>query len=225
MIGVFDSGAGGLFALAELRRLCPRADLVFFADKENAPYGNKTKDELVSLVGSDIDRLSALGCDKVLMACCTASTVHGLLPDRYRNISVPIIDPTARMAVMNSSTKKIGVLSTVATEMSGAFVDSIKKYEPHAEVVTSHAPELVELAERGECDGRLSREGSFTVEKSVSKFLNTDIDTLILGCTHFAYFENKIKEILRINIVNSARVGAVVMSSFARSERSKTVFI
>ncbi len=225
MIGVFDSGAGGLFALAELRRLCPHTNTVYLADKENAPYGNKDRDTLVELVSKDIERLVLFGCDTVLMACCTASSVYEFLPCEYRAVSVPIIEPTAKEAVLTSRNKRIGIISTEATEKSGAFVESIKKHEPSAVVVTAHAPELVSLAESGERDGKLSKGGFKTLEKSVSKFLDTGIDSLILGCTHFAYFENKIKEILRVSVINSARVGAFTMSRFAKEEEGKTFFI
>ena len=225
MIGVFDSGAGGLFALAELRRLSPDADIAFFADTENAPYGNKSREKLIELVSRDIDRLVAFGCDKVLMACCTASSVYEFLSEERRRISLPIISPTAKSAVIISKTKKIGILSTEATRKSRAFVEKIMKYEPMARCVCHHAPELVSLAEAGERDGELSADGLDTVEKCVSIFRSSGIDTLILGCTHFAYFENTIKEILKINVVNSAREGALLMQKYACGGEGKTFFL
>lgn len=225
MIGILDSGAGGLFALAELRRLSPDADIAFFADVKNAPYGNKTRELLTELVRNGIDRLEAFGCDRILMACCTASTVHGLLPRRQKALSVPIISPTAREAVSISKNKKIGVLSTEATRKSRAFVDEILGYEPSAEVVCHHAPELVSLAESGERDGMLSESGIETIEKCVSIFRSTDIDTLILGCTHFAYFENKIKESLNVSVVNSARIGAALVKNISKGGSGKTYYL
>ena len=225
MIGVFDSGAGGLFALAELRRLSPNADITFFADTENAPYGTKTDDELCRLVASDVERLSDFGCEKILMACCTASSVYKLLSNRQREISVPIIEPTVKEALMVSKNKKIGIISTAATRKSRAFVEEILKHEPSADTVSVEAPELVSLAESGERDGALSLCGIKAIEKSVSIFRSTDIDTLILGCTHFAYFENKIKEILNVSVVNSARVGAAVMKEHANGGSGRTYYL
>ena len=225
MIGIFDSGAGGLFALAELRRLNPTADMVYFADRKNAPYGTKERGELIELVKEDIEKLVSFGCDKILMACCTASTVYDFLPEEYKAVSVPIIEPTARDAVRKSRNKKIGILSTEATEKSLVFVDKIRKYEPSAMTVSASAPELVSLAESGECDSNLSKDGLLKLEKCLSVFRESGIDTLILGCTHFAYFENKIKDILQLETVNSARVGALAMSTFVKEERGKTVFL
>ena len=225
MIGVFDSGAGGRFALAELRRLSPTADIAFLADIENAPYGNKSREKLIELVSRDIDSLVAFGCDRVLMACCTASSVYEFLSEERRRVSLPIISPTAKSAVTISKTKRIGILSTEATRKSRAFVEKIIKYEPTARCFCHHAPELVSLAEAGECDGELSADGLDTVEKCVSIFRSSDIDTLILGCTHFAYFENTIRKILKVNVVNSAREGALLMQKYASAGEGKTFFL
>ena len=135
MIGVFDSGAGGRFALAELRRLSPDADIVFLADEKNAPYGTKGKAELKRLVSADIEALISVGCEKILMACCTASTVWDSLSEKEREISVPIIEPTVLEALRISKNKRIGILSTEATRKSEAFACEILKREPHANIV------------------------------------------------------------------------------------------
>ena len=81
MIGIFDSGVGGLNAFYEVRRGLPYADIAYLADRANAPYGTKPKDELISLVKNDIKRLRELGCRLILIACCTASTVYPELSD------------------------------------------------------------------------------------------------------------------------------------------------
>ena len=107
MIGVFDSGAGGLFALAELRRLLPKADILCLTDRKNAPYGTKSEDELTRHVTSGVDTLLSLGCSSVLMACCTASTVWERLPERERAAAVPIIEPVTEAALRVSKNKKI----------------------------------------------------------------------------------------------------------------------
>lgn len=225
MIGVFDSGAGGLFALAELRRLLPDADIAFFADTENAPYGSKSREEIIRLVSDDIDRLTDVGCDRVLMACCTASTVYDFLSEDRRLVSLPIISPTARRAVSISESKRIGIISTEATRKSRAFERKISELADGAVCLCRQAPELVSLAESGECDGALSDNGRKILEKCVSVFRDSGIDTLILGCTHFAYFENTIGEILKINVVNSAREGALAMQEYASGGEGKTLFL
>ncbi len=209
MLGIFDSGMGGAFALFEYRRLFPNEPVCFFADKGNLPYGEKSREELIALVMKDIDILRDMGADRIIMACCTASTVYPYLPDEYRREVIPIIEPAANAAVQLSKNGKIGVISTAATARSGAFPEAVKALRADADVISVFAPELVSLAERGERDGKLSENGKNIIRKSLIPFEKSGIDTLILGCTHFAYFEREIENIIGVNTVNAARVSVV----------------
>lgn len=218
MIGVFDSGRGGLYALGELRRLKPMADIIFFADEANAPYGTKSEGELLALVSADIEKLTAAGAQRVLIACCTASTVYEKLPERLRAVSVPIIEPAAERAVKISRNGRIVVLSTEATKRSLAFDRALKSLMPGADVLSVAAPMLVTLAERGACDGALTIKDEKLIEKIISPIKDFGADTLILGCTHFAYFEREMENILGIPTVNSALVGAEEMAKITSEE-------
>ena len=226
MTGVFDSGRGGLYALSHLRRLKPMEDIIFFADEANAPYGTKSESELTELVSADIERLLSAGARRVLIACCTASTVYERLDARLRELSLPIIEPTAERAVKSSRSHRIGVLSTEATKRSLAFVRAVKKFCPEAEVLSVSAPELVSLAEGGAEDGALTAKEKKIIEKTISPVKDFGADTLILGCTHFAYFEREIENILGVEIVNSAKVGAEEMAKITSGEGvGATVYI
>lgn len=97
MVGIFDSGMGGEFALREFVSLCPNERAELFADRENAPYGTKSEPELIRLVKRDIDILRSRGAERILMACCTASTVYPLLPSEYQRAVIPIIDRRAHV--------------------------------------------------------------------------------------------------------------------------------
>lgn len=123
MIGIFDSGVGGLASFSELRRLLPLADIAYLADRKNAPYGTKKKDVLKRLVCEDIELLRRLGCNKILIACCTASTVHRELPEESRRISFPIIKQTANAA---AGYRSVAVIATEHTVRSHAFSKEIK---------------------------------------------------------------------------------------------------
>ena len=217
MIGVFDSGAGGRFALAELRRLMSKIDTVFYADRKNAPYGSKSEGELIALLVHGIERLLGAGADRVLIACCTASTVHGMLPEEYKAVSVPIIEPTAARAARLSRGGRIGVLSTEATRKSGAFAKSIGSLGL-PEPLCVAAPELVSLAESGGRDGNLTNEQRKIIYRAISPLAERGVDTVILGCTHFAYFEGEISGILGCPAVNSARVGAECIADDIKNE-------
>ena len=207
-VGVFDSGVGGLAALNKLLELCPEADAVFYQDKENAPYGTKTEDELLRLTTADIDLLRSLGAQAVLMACCTASTVWDKLSYDRRKIAIPIIKPTAKEALALAKGRPIGVISTEATAKSGAFASAIRDLDPEAVVVSRSAQELVGLAECGIGDGNMTAAARRTVERISLEFSGSGIGAIILGCTHFSYFERAISEKLEVPAVNSAHVGA-----------------
>jgi len=213
MVGIFDSGVGGEAALSELRMLRPSADVCFLADRENAPYGTKSPSELVRLVSADLERLYSKGASPVLIACCTASTVFHLLPKELRVNAIPIIHRVAEAAVMASASKRIGVISTEATYKSGAFVDSIERLCGCAHVVSCHSGELVSLAEAGYSDENMNSECRDKIRSALSPLCTEAIDTVILGCTHFARFDKTIEEILCVRTVNSARIGAAALAS------------
>ena len=222
-IGVFDSGAGGRFALAELRRLLNRIDTVFYADSKNAPYGGKAEGELVTLLARGLERLSEAGAEKILVACCTASAVWDYLPQSLKDISVPIIEPTARRAAQISKNGRIAVLSTEATRRSGVFRESLLRLGCES-VVCASAPELVTLAERGAKDGNLTDPDREIIYRAASPLMACGADTVVLGCTHFAYFEREIADILSCKTVNSARAGAEHIAKDIKNEGRAEAF-
>ena len=215
MIGIFDSGMGGAFALAELRRIRPDADAVFFADRKNAPYGTKSQDVLRALAERDIEILRSCGADDILIACCTASTVYPLLSLEHRRGVIPIIDATAYAAIRMSKSKRIGVLATELTVSTGAFEGAIRNYCKSAEVSSVSLQGLVFAIENGESTDKL-------VEDALRSF--GDVDTVVLGCTHFAAIEEKVKK-EGFATVNSARIGAELLSERVKSGCGVTLYI
>lgn len=208
MIGVLDSGDGGLAALRELRKKRPNIDAVFFADRDNAPYGTKTKKEITRLTAKGINKLLNSGAEKVLIACCTASTVHSLLPAVLRERSLPIIEPTAREAARMTVNGRVGIIATKATATSGAFQKALSKFENVDAVFTEPLQELVFMIESGEHDGELQEKSKKWLFSKLYPFKEKKIDTLILGCTHFGHLEREISFILpEVKIVNSAKEG------------------
>lgn len=227
MIGIFDSGAGGLNALRELRRLLPEADIVFFADRENAPYGTKAPDTLVRLVERDIEILKNSGAEKILMACCTASTVYHKLKEESRRICVPIIEPTVKRALKVSKNKKIGVIATERTVASKAFSKAILSRGTNAEVFEVAAQKIVAIVENGSRDGRLTRDEKRIISEALLPLVDTGIDTLILGCTHFPHLRCEIAGLLPgVELIDSAKEGAFEISKKASPEGfGKTLFL
>lgn len=212
MVGIFDSGAGGEETLSEFRKMRPDADVCFFADRENAPYGTKSRAELDYLVERGLGKIKDFGASRILIACCTASTVFDGLPSELRKISIPIIDKTAQAAILLSQGKRIGVISTEATYNSGAFVKALRGLCGCAYVLPAYSGELVSLAEAGYSDENLGSEHLDAIRRALVPLAGRDLDTVILGCTHFSRFEKTVEKILGVRTVNSARVGAMALA-------------
>lgn len=226
MTGIFDSGAGGLAALCELRRLLPNEDIVFYADAKNAPYGTKSTDEIVRLAESNVRRLRSAGADRVLIACCTASACFGFFDKKSQKSSVPIIAPTAEAAVNATVCGKIAVIATELTVRLHAFSEAIRALSPDIEVLETAAQPLVAIAERIARGISPTREEEATVCKMIEDTKNSGADTLVLGCTHFSHLENTIKKYLNgIITVDSARVGAGFMARYANAGCGKTLYL
>lgn len=206
MIGIFDSGVGGLTAYKEVRRLAPRADIVYLADRKNAPYGIKGRDELIELVKNDIKTLQALGASDILIACCTASTVYPFLDEEARRRTIPIIEPAADSS---AGLRRITVIATEHTAKSRAFGKAITERSPDTSVLEISAQPLVSMVECGSRDGGLSRECEEYLKKTASIVRDFGSDGLILGCTHFSHLENTLREYLpEVKIISPAREGA-----------------
>ena len=217
MVGIFDSGRGGELALRYFRRMMPSADIAFLADRKNAPYGAKSRERIIAIAERNIELLRGHGASTVLIACCTASTVYGDLSDGMRRDVIPIIDETARRAANTSETGRIGVLATSATVRSKAFENSVLSFRNEAFVVSRASPMLVEAIERyGTADD--------AILDSELAYLGEGVDTIILGCTHFAALEDKIRKRGYLT-VNSARVGAELLAEHTECGRGVTLYI
>lgn len=196
MIGVLDSGRGGLVAYKELRRLMPRVDITYLADRKNAPYGNKRPDEILRLTEGGIRRLHDMGSEIILIACCTASSLHEMLPEELKNISIPIITPTSRLC---EGSRSVLVIATEHTARSGAFSREIKNFSD-ASVREIPMQPLVDLIEWG-------RDTKSAVERIVK--ICDGYDTLILGCTHFSHLLGDLRDRLPdVKILSPAHIGA-----------------
>lgn len=227
MIGVFDSGSGGLTAIAEMRKINPSVDVCFLADYENAPYGTKSERELVRLVSRDVSRLLSAGAESILMACCTASTVHGCLPENIRRLTLPIIAPAAKEAARVTKFGKIGVIATSATVRSRRFSKELFRYGAVKEVFELPAQELVSLVEDGAADRHADKNQKELLYNILKPMKSVGIDTLILGCTHFSHLEREIGACLPgVRTVNASKMGAIeIMKRNLGYGKGKTVYL
>ena len=197
MLGILDSGIGGYSSLREIRRLCDRVDIVYLADYKNAPYGVKDERTLVPIVSENIERLLSLGCERVLIACCTASAMHKHLRWELAERSTEIISPTVK-EISKSGASRVTLIATERTVMSSAF-DSVSRF---ASLTKISAQPLVSIVERGAWEDEY-------ISALVGRIRESTPDTLILGCTHFSYIEKRLRqELPNINIVSPATLGA-----------------
>lgn len=206
MIGIFDSGVGGICAYHKVRELLPREDILYLADRKNAPYGTKTKDDILKFTKNNIKRLRSLGAERILIACCTASSLYGELNRGEQDICTPIITPAARLAARVG--RRIAVIATYHTARSGAFSREIRQFSD-CDVAEMAEQDLVALVERGNRDGRLDKECRRYLTELSDRIQATDADALILGCTHFSHLEGELGKLLpNVKIISPAREGA-----------------
>lgn len=202
-IGVFDSGLGGLWILKYLEQELPGYNYIYYADQANLPYGTKESDEIVRLSSSIVDFLLEKECKLIVIACNTAtSAAIAKLREKY---SVPFvgIEPAIKPASELSKTGHIGILATKVTTEGKKLQDSIDKFASNVKVHVHTGYGLVELVEEGKAD---SDEAEALLRTYLEPLLEKNIDQLVLGCTHYAFFINRIKKIVgdTVNIIDPA---------------------
>ena len=230
MIGVFDSGVGGFNSLSAIKSALPLVDIIYLADRENAPYGTKKKRELISLVSKGIDRLLCRGAGRVLLACCTASTVWSELDPFYKLRSMPIIGCAEKDVVGDEKT--ILVIATERTVKDGAFGRVIKNKSPETTVIEIPMQSLVLAVENGAKAGDLRKATYLEIEKIKELASEYNPDALVLGCTHFSSAAGLIGEALPgVKIINTAYLGGAAMaeellaSGIKVRERGKLIYM
>ena len=207
MIGIYDSGSGGLASLCVLYKKAPTADILYRGDLPNAPYGTRTKEELVPILKENLSRFQTLGCQYVLIACMTASSIIPYLPEEEKRIVYPIIDYVGQRTVDLTKNRRVGVVSTSRTMKEGR----LKNYliSRGISVTESEADALVPLAERGQTSPEDAAVKD-AVQRATEIHRRAGVDTLVLGCTHFPYFTEAFREAMGegVELVSSAEVGA-----------------
>ena len=203
-VGVFDSGVGGLTVAREIMRHLPNENIVYFGDTARVPYGSKSKDNIIRYSRQIIHFLKTKGVKAIVIACNTASA---LALDVVREESdIPIIgvvEPGARAALDVTVSKKIGVIGTEATIRSSMYEKIIQGIDPEAVVIGKACPLFVPLVEEGFAKHQVTNE---IIDFYLSSFLETDIDSLILGCTHYPLLRSRIREYVggKMTLVNPA---------------------
>mgnify|MGYP001752333431 FL=1 len=184
-IGVFDSGVGGLTTVRRMHEIMPNENIIFFGDTGRVPYGTRSAETITRYTRQDVSFLRTFDIKAIVVACNTVSAVA--LETVAAEIDVPMIGvvwPACRKALAVTKTGRIGVIGTPATVRSGVYERFLHRARPALEVFTQACPLFVPLVE----NGRVQR-GDIVIETVVAEYLAAlraqDIDTLILGCTHY----------------------------------------
>ncbi|MCQ2106458.1 MAG: glutamate racemase [Fibrobacter sp.] len=199
MIGVFDSGFGGLTILKDLQRVLPEYDYMYLGDNARAPYGSRSYETIYRYTLQAVRELFSRGCPLVILACNTASAralrsiQQDVLPFEFPDRRVlGIIRPTAEEIGKFSKTGHVGVFATAGTVSSGSYLLEIEHFYPELKVTQHACPMWVPLVEYGERGTEGSR---FFVQKEVDSLMAEDpeIDTVLLACTHYPLLEKEIR--------------------------------
>lgn len=203
-IGVFDSGIGGLTVLRELLDHLPDESFVYFGDTARVPYGNKSTETVRRFSSENVHLLLERGVKMVVVACNTATA--DALPQLQNEFDLPIvgvIEPGVRAAIGATRNNHIGVIGTSGTIRSGAYQNGILSLKPDARVHSKACPLFVPLVEEGWTDSPVTR---LVVEEYLKPYTALQIDTLVLGCTHYPLLAATIGAYLgpEVQLVDSA---------------------
>lgn len=192
MIGIFDSGIGGLSVFREIRKLLPEQGYIYYSDSAHCPYGEKSKEYIIDRARSITRRLMGMGAEIVVVACNTAtaaaiSTLRKEFPIKFIGME-PAIKPAAAL----TKTGVVGVLATAGTLKAEKYLDTREKWAQSITVVEHTGEGFVELVEKGQTSGA---EAEAVVQNSLVPLLEAGADTIVLGCTHYPFLADTIKKV------------------------------
>ncbi len=205
-IGLFDSGIGGTSIWNAIHKLLPTENTIYLSDSKNAPYGLRSKEEIIALSIKNTELLLEMNCKVIVVACNTATTnAVKELRSKY-NIPFIGIEPALKPAVANSQTQTIGILATKGTLSSELFGKAVAIYQD-TKIIEQIGHGLVELIENGKM---YCEEMTQLLKKYLEPMVGENIDYLVLGCSHYPYLIPQIKAIIpsHIQIIDSGEAVA-----------------
>ncbi|HEY5341889.1 MAG TPA: glutamate racemase [Candidatus Aquilonibacter sp.] len=196
MIGLFDSGLGGLTVVRRVRERLPDVDLLFFADQKHVPYGDRTPEDLLTLLEANVAWLDDRGVRAIVMACNTSCAIADRFGWPPSGAEILDLLDSATIALQHARAKRIGVLATAATVRSGAYGRRVRNAIPGAEVWEVAAPLLVPLVEAGQSETAQARDA---VAQACAA-LPPDLDAVVYGCTHYPVLSSHFEAVLGANV-------------------------
>ncbi len=222
-IGIFDSGFGGLDIFRHIEKAMPEYDFIYLGDNARTPYGSRSQETIYKYVIEAVDFLFDKDCQLILLACNTASAEalrkiqQEYLPEKYPNRRVlGVVIPAIEEAVEKTKNKKIGIIGTESTVRSNAFLNELAKKDSKIKVFQKACPLLVPIVESDEKDTRII---NFALTNYLKPLISKNIDTLVLGCTHYGILKKNIQSILKksgkkISIISEGEVVAGKLANY-----------
>ena len=212
-IGVFDSGVGGLTVAREISRQLPYENIVYFGDTARVPYGSKSQNTIIRFSEQIIRFLKTKEVKAIVIACNTASALA--LDEMQQEFDLPIlgvVKPGAKVAVETTANKRIGLIGTEANIRSGVYTRYIKSLDDEAKVFEKACPLFVPLVEEGWLHDDITLQ---VASRYLEELKEKDIDTLIMGCTHYPLIRSTIRKVMgdKVNLVNPAYETAIELKN------------
>lgn len=209
-IGIFDSGVGGLTVARQLYKLLPHEDVVYFGDVGRTPYGGRSKEIITQFTRQDVSFLIEHKVKLIICACNSASSVALDEVAKEHDIQMlGVIEPGAQAAVERTKNGRVGVVGTNATIGSNAYASTIRHLDPKIKVFSLACPLFVPLAE----EGYLDKEATYLIARDYLQTMHeVDIDTLVLGCTHYPLLRQVIADVMgdKVTLIDSGEETAQV---------------
>lgn len=213
-IGIFDSGLGGLTCVKEVMKIMPGEDIIYFGDTGRVPYGARSAEQIVKYVRQDINFLKTFDIKYIVIACGTASSAAlPMIKDEYETEITGVLYPAAKKALKTTKNGRIGVIGTQGTVRSGKYTKQLLEFDKDLKVTEVACPLFVHLVENGHTDTLAAR---LIAEEYLEKIKAAEVDTLILGCTHYPLLKKIIAEKLgdKVTLIDSGAAAA----DFAKNE-------
>lgn len=212
-IGVFDSGVGGLTVVNALMQSISNETIYYVGDTARVPYGNKSKERVQQYSEEIIEWLIQKDCKMIIIACNTASSLAiDYLNSKFSLPIIGVIDPGVSCAINTTKNQSIGIIGTHATIQSDSYGSRLRSLNPKLQIMNQACPLFVPLVEEGLIEGKIP---TLIARSYLTRFTNTDVDTIIMGCTHYPILEKIIRNVLgdEIKLVDSGKVTAEVVSN------------
>lgn len=203
MIGIFDSGTGGLSVFREIYRLLPDERYIYYSDNANCPYGEKSREYIIDRARAITSFLIGQGAEIVVVACNTATAAAISTLREEFPICFIGMEPAVKPAAQATATGVVGVLATAGTLKATKYIDTREKWAHDVKIVEHIGKGFVELVENGTVIGE---EAEAVVEKSIRPLIDAGADTIVLGCTHYPFLSDTIRKVAGkpINLIDPA---------------------